>query len=316
MKDKLEMRVAYSNTLDKFMSEDNRICVLDADLAKACATLNLKEKYPKRALDIGIAEQNMASIAAGLSAYGFIPFINTFTPFATRRICDQIAISIAYAKRNVKIVGVDPGISAQLNGGTHMSVEDIGVVRSIPNIVIFEPVDVEQLLKAMPQVINYNGPVYMRLFRLQAEKVYKGDEDFDLFKGYVLSEGSDVSIFASGMLVSEAVKAKELLKEEGISAEIIDIHTIKPLDRECILKSVSKTNAVVTAENHNVIGGLASAVSEVLVQNYLAPMEVVGIKDHFGEVGYQDYLAEKFGLTAKDIVIAAKRAIERKNGGK
>ena len=312
MKENIEMRAVYANSLQRLMTENENICVLDADLAKACGTLSLRKEFPNRALDIGIAEQNMASIAAGLAAYDFIPFINTFTPFATRRICDQIAISICYAKRNVKIVGVDPGVSAQLNGGTHMSVEDIGVLRSIPDIVIFEPVDSVQLNKAMDEIVKYDGPVYMRLFRLQAESVYREDDFFDLFKANILKAGTDVTIFASGIMVYKALKASEILADNGISCEVIDIHTIKPLDTTCILNSIKKTNAVVTAENHNVIGGLFSAISEVIVQNHLVPMEAVGIDDHFGEVGFIDELEEKFGLTTENIVYKVKKVINRK----
>jgi len=312
MYENMEMRQVLCKVLDEIMEKDERIVVIDADLARANGTLSLRDKYPERAFDVGVAEQNMAGVAAGMAAYGFIPFIGSFTPFATRRICDQIAISITYAKRNVKIIGSDPGISAELNGGTHMSMEDIGVLRSIPGIVIFEPVDAVQLVKALPQVIDYNGPVYIRLFRKPAPVVFKDDYRFELFKADILEEGKDVSIFASGIMVNESIKAVEALKAEGISADLINIHTIKPIDREAVLASAKKTGAVVTCENHNVIGGLRSAVAEVLSEEYPVPIKAVGVQDHFGEVAKMDYLKKKYHMTAEDIVAAAKAAIGMK----
>jgi transketolase len=244
----------------------------------------------------------MASIAAGMSSYGFIPFISTFTPFATRRICDQIAISIAYSKQNVKIIATDPGISAEYNGGTHMSFEDIGVLRSIPDMVIFEPVDVFQLQKALPQIVEYYGPVYIRMFRKAIPEVFSKDDDFSLFGSNKLQDGNDISIFCSGLMVQEVKKANEELKKIGINADIINIHTIKPLDEKAILESVRKTGKCLTAENHNVIGGLRSAVAELLSEKYPVPMRSIGIKDKFGQVGKMDYLKEVYEMRVEDII--------------
>jgi transketolase len=308
----MEMRQVFAEVLDKLMEKNEKIVVIDADLARANGTLPLKEKYPERAFDVGIAEQNMAAVAAGMAAYGFIPFIGSFTPFATRRICDQITISIAYAKRNVKIIGSDPGISAELNGGTHMSMEDIGVIRSISGIVIFEPVDAVQFAKALPVIAEYDGPVYIRMFRKAAPIIFKDDYEFDLFKADMIREGKDVTLFATGIMVEESLKAAEMLKVEGIAAEIINIHTIKPIDREAVVKSAKKTGAVVTCENHNVIGGLKSAVAEVLSEEYPVPIKAIGVQDHFGEVAKMDYLKKKYHMTAEDIVKAAKAAIAMK----
>lgn len=307
-----EMRQVFGSILEEMMEKDERIVVIDADLAKANGTIKLRDKFPERAFDVGIAEANAASIAAGMAAYGFIPFVTTFTPFATRRMCDQIAISITYAKRNVKIVGTDPGISAELNGGTHMSMEDIGVLRSIPEIVIFEPVDNMQLAQAMQQLVDYDGPVYIRMFRKSVPAVFGEDYKFDLFKADLLREGKEVSLFATGIMVTEALKAADMLKAEGIAAEVINIHTIKPIDREAVLKSVKKTGAAVTCENHNVVGGLKSAVAEILVEEYPVPMKAIGVQDHFGEVAKIDYLKKKYHMTAEDIVAAAKEAISKK----
>ncbi|MBQ6273072.1 MAG: transketolase family protein [Oscillospiraceae bacterium] len=307
----MEMRAVYAECLAQMMERDKHVVVLDADLSKASGTRKLYERFPNQMFDCGVAEQNMASIAAGLSSYGFKPWIESFTPFATRRICDQIAISISYAKQNVKIVGTDPGISAELNGGTHMSMEDIGVVRSIPGLVIFEPVDERQLRAAMPVLNAYEGPVYMRLFRKVQPVVFPENYTFDLFKADLLREGKDLSIFVSGMLTKDCLDAAELLKAEGIDAEIINVHTIKPVDRETVLASARKTGAVLTVENHNVIGGLHSAILETLAQKKL-PVCAVGVPDRFGEVGKIPYLREVMGLTVENIVAQAKKAVSLK----
>ncbi len=307
-----EMRQVFGSILEDMMEKDERIVVIDADLAKANGTIKLRDKFPERAFDVGIAEANAASIAAGMASYGFIPFVTTFTPFATRRMCDQIAISVTYAKRNVKIVGTDPGITAELNGGTHMSMEDIGVLRSIPNMVIFEPVDNVQLAKAMPAIVNYDGVVYIRMSRKAVPAVFGDDYEFDLFKADVVKEGKDVTLFATGIMVVEAIKAAEMLKAEGIDAEIVNIHTIKPIDREAVVKSARKTGAAVTCENHSVIGGLKSAVAEVLIEECPIPVKAIGVQDHFGEVAKVDYLKKKYQMTAEDIVAAAKEAIQLK----
>ena len=315
MYENMEMRQVFSSELEKIMHADERVVCIDADLARANGTLGLRGKFPDRAFDVGVAEQNMASVAAGLAAYGFIPFIGSFTAFATRRICDQVTISISYAKRNVKIVGSDPGIAAELNGGTHMSFEDIGVMRSIPGMVIFEPVDGMQLAKAMPAIVKYEGPVYIRLFRKPAPEIFGEDYQFDLFRADRLQAGNDVSIFASGIMVAHAVRACAILKEQGVMADLINIHTIKPVDRESILESVSKTGAVVTCENHNIIGGLNSAVCEVLSAECPAPVHAIGIRDHFGEVAKTDYLLKKYKMTPEDIAQAALHVVAMKKQG-
>ncbi len=306
------MKDAFGTTLRKMMETDERICVLDADLAKCNGTETLRNDFPERAFDVGIAEQNMASVAAGLSSYGFIPFITSFTPFATRRICDQIAISIAYAKQNVKIVGTDPGISAQLNGGTHMSMEDIGVLRSIPTMVIFEPVDNEQLIQAMPQIVDYKGPVYIRMFRKDCPEIFGKDYKFDLFKADTVKEGKDLTIFASGIMVKTSLDAAAKLEEKGISVEVINVHTIKPIDAEAVAASLKKTKCAVVAENHNILGGLFSAVCEVAAQNCPAPIIPVGVKDTFGEVGKLNDLAARFEMTEEDVIKAAEKALAAK----
>lgn len=307
----MEMRAAYAKCMAELMERDRHVCILDADLSRASGTLSMYERFPKQMFDCGVAEQNMTSIAAGLASYGFKPYIESFTPFATRRICDQIAISVLYAGMNVKIVGTDPGIAAELNGGTHMSVEDIGVLRSIPGVLIFEPVDVTQLQAAMPVINEYEGCVYIRLFRKETPDVFGPDYVFDLFKADKLREGSDLSIFVSGFLTDDVLKSAELLAAEGISCEVLNIHTIKPIDREAVLASAKKTGCVLTVENHNVIGGLHSAVCEALAGEKI-PAAAVGIKDRFGEVGMLPYLREVMGFTPEEIAKAAKKALELK----
>lgn len=311
----MEMRELFSNEIEKLMQKDENIVILNADLGKPNGFEKLMNKYPKKVFNVGIAEQNMACIAAGMSSYGFTPFICTFTPFATRRICDQIAVSICYANQNVKIIGTDPGISAEYNGGTHMSFEDIGVLRSIPNIVIFEPTDNVQLKNILPQILEYKGPLYIRMFRKSTPDVFDESEKFDLFKSKTIKEGKDISIFCSGIMVDETLKANKILEEKGIDAEIINIHTIKPIDKESIIKSVSKTHAIITSENHNIIGGLRSAVSEVLCENYRGPFafKSIGVNDCFGQVGKMPYLKEVYNMTYNDIISAVEECLKEKN---
>jgi len=312
MYENMEMRQVFAQELDRYMAADRRICVVDADLSKANGRSSLHKKYPDRAFNVGVAEANMIGVCAGLSSYGMIPFASSFTPFATRRVCDQIAVSCAYAKQNVKIIGSDPGLSAEFNGGTHMSVEDIGVIRSIPGIVIYEPVDNTQLVQAIPQIIDYYGVVYIRMWRKVTPDVFGPDYKFDLFKADVVNEGGDVTIFCSGMMVAKAVKAREMLAADGIDAEIVNVHTIKPIDRTTVVASVRKTGCAVSAENHNIVGGLFAALAEVIVAEAPVPMEAVGIRDRFGQVGKLNFLVPEYEMTEGDIVKAALRAISRK----
>ena len=307
----MEMRAMYAQCLGELMERDEKLVLLDADLSKACGTFPLRKRFPDRIYDCGVAEQNMISIAAGLASYGYKPWAESFAPFATRRVCDQIAISVCYAKRNVKIVGTDPGIAAELNGGTHMSLEDMGVVRSIPGLVIFEPTDTVQLQAAMPVLHAYEGPVYMRMNRKEFPTVFPEGYRFDLFKADLLRAGTDVTILAAGLMVSESLQAAETLAAEGISCEVINVHTIKPIDRETILASAQKTGVIVTAENHNVIGGLRSAVLEALAHDPV-PVWAVGAEDRFGEVGKLPYLKEALGLNAAHVAAAVREAVQHR----
>ena len=305
-----EMRQVLGDCIIEAMKGNEKIVLIDADLGKANGTLAVRGVFPDRCMDVGVAESNMASLAAGMATYGKVPIISTFAAFASRRICDQVAVSICYANQNVKIIGTDPGITAELNGGTHMAVEDIGVMRSIPNILIFEPTDTLELTLAFPQLMAHQGPVYMRLYRKKVEELHAPSYKFDLYKAEVMTLGTDVTLISSGIMVEEALKAGELLKSAGITADIINLHTIKPIDEKTILASARKTGAIVTCENHNVMGGLRAAVSEVVTRYYPVPIVPVGIQNINCEVGALPYLKERFGLTAGDIVIAAKEAME------
>ncbi|WP_306570087.1 transketolase family protein [Faecalispora jeddahensis] len=316
LKVKLEehwLRDTYVDLLLEYAQKDDRIVALDADLMAASSVKRFSQQMPGRAIDVGVAEANMIGVAAGLAAMGKIPFTHSFTAFASRRVCDQVTLSVAYAGLNVKMVGSDPGITAELNGGTHMSMEDVSIMRNIPGMTVYEPVDSVQLRAAFPQILAHDGPVYIRLLRRPAVRIDSENDEFTLGKASLLREGGDVTILATGIMVAEALLAAEELAGQGISAEVLNVHTIKPFDEEAVLRSAMKTGAVVTAENASVIGGLGSATAECLGENCPVPLRRVGVRDCFGEVGLTDYLKEKFGLTAKEIVRAAHEVTERKN---
>lgn len=308
----MDMRDAYCSTLMKLAETDSRIMVLDADLMGAMGTKPFAKSYPDQTVDCGIQEANMVGVACGLSAAGKIPFAHTFAPFMTRRACDQIFMSAAYAKMNVKLVGSDPGITAQLNGGTHMPFEDMGIMRLIPTMTVIEPTDVVMLQNLLPKIAAEYGVCYMRLVRKSVKAVYESGSDFTIGKAVTLREGTDATIIASGFCVAEAIEAANQLSAEGIHVRLLDMFTWKPLDEEAVLLAAERTGAIVTAENHNIINGLGCAVAQTLAGKHPAPVEMVGVHDQFGEVGKLDYLAERFGLKAHHIADAVRRAIARK----
>ncbi|MCD8084278.1 MAG: transketolase family protein [Clostridiales bacterium] len=310
--DTKEMRVAFCETLMELAENNPDIIVLDADLMGAMGTRPFAKKYPDQTVNCGIQEANMMGVAAGLSAVGKIPFAHTFGPFATRRACDQVFISCAYAKLNVKIVGSDPGITAALNGGTHMPFEDMGIMRGIPTMTVMEPTDTVMLRDLMKQMAAQYGTQYMRLVRKSSVRIYEDGSTFEIGKATRLREGSDVTIIASGYCVAEALKAAAALANEGIQCRVLNMFTWKPIDAEAIAAAAAETGAIVTAENHNIINGLGSAVAEVLCTTHPVPMEMVGVKDQFGEVGPVDYLAERFELTDCHIAAAVKKVLGRK----
>lgn len=312
MTDEREMRQTLANALVERAKTDNRIVVIEADLMSCHATKVFKQAFPERFVNVGIAEQNMMGIAAGMSTMGKIPFAYSFGPFATRRCYDQIFISIAYAHQHVKIVGTDPGVTAEYNGGTHMPFEDMSLMRAVPQMVCFEPTDATMLEKAVDQIIDYPGSVYVRLKRKKAEKVFDDSLNFELGKAITVREGKDVTLIASGIMVARAVEAAEHLKEEGVDARVVNIHTWKPIDKDAIVKCANETGAIVTCENHNVVNGLGSAVAEVVCQHSPVPMRFVGVKDEFGQVGKNAYLSEQYHITANDIVAAANELVANK----
>ena len=310
--DEKAMRDVYCDTLLELAETNKDIVILDADLMAAVGVARFAQEYPDRAINCGIQEANMFGVAAGLSAVGKIPFAHTFGTFATRRAADQVFLSCAYAGFNVKVVGSDPGVTASLNGGTHMPFEDIGIMRVIPTMTIIEPTDAAMLADIVRQAAQTYGMFYIRLSRKKMVKIFEADSTFDIGKGVVVREGSDLTIIAAGICVADALTAADELAKQGVSCRVVNIFTIKPIDSELIAQCARETGAVVTAENHNIIGGLGSAVAEVLAENAPVPMERVGVNDEFGEVGSVDYLKERFGLTANDIVIKCQKVLERK----
>ena len=307
------MREVYCEKLIDLALENDDIVALDADLVSSSGMKPFFTRFPDRAIQCGIAEANMIGIASGLSAMGKIPFAHSFGCFATRRVCDQIMISAAYARQNVRIIGSDPGITAAYNGGTHMPFEDMGVLRSIPGITLIEPSDPVMLADVLTQLAGVYGVYYMRMARKNTAALYEEGSTFEIGRGNVLLDGSDVTIIASGIMVVEALRASAMLRTERISAGVVDMFTWKPIDIKLVESCAQSTGALVTAENHNVVGGLGSAVAEAVASTVPAPIEMVGVKDRFGQVGTEEFLREEYSLTATDIVEAARKAISRKN---
>ena len=310
--EKIEMRAAYCDALIAEAKKNPKIMAVDCDLMSSMGTTPFAKALPAQALNCGIQEANALGVAAGLSATGMIPFYHTFGVFATRRVHDQAFLSCAYAGLNVKIMGGDAGVSAAFNGGTHMPFEDMGIMRNIPTITIIEPSDSSFYAQLVPQMATTHGVFYMRSPRKNNPKIYADGNVFKIGEAMILREGTDATVIACGVLVAEALKAAERLAKEGIQIRVVDMFTIKPVDAACVIESAEKTGAIVTAENHSIVNGLGSAVAEVLVRNRPVPMEMVGVNDEFGEVGPQDYLMKRFGLTDDDVYAKVKRAIARK----
>ena len=312
IKEDVAMRDVYCQTLIELAKKNDQIVVLDADLMSSMGMIPFLEAFPERTFNCGVQEANMIGVAAGLSATGKIPYAHTFGPFATRRCYDQVFLSGAYAKSNIRIIGSDPGVTAAYNGGTHMPFEDLGIMRNIPEMTIIIPTDSIMLKNIIKQVAELFGMFYIRLLRKNAIKIYEKSSTFEIGKAIKLKEGTDVTIIANGIMVADALNAAYMLEEKGISARVLDMFTLKPIDKEEIMVCAKETEAIVTAENHNIINGLGSAVAEVLVENIPIPMERVGVKDLFGEVGPADYLKERFELTASDIVQKVEKVLKRK----
>ena len=306
---KLATRESFGQAIAELAEQYPDVVVLDADLAAATKTGIFKKAHPERFIDCGIAECNMVGIAAGLAACGKIPFAASFAMFSAGRAFEQVRNSVGYPHLNVKIVGSHAGISVGEDGASHQCCEDIGLMRTIPGMVILNPADHYEMKAAVKAAIEYEGPVYLRLGRLAVESFNNNDDyTFELGKGITLREGDDIAVVATGLMVSEALKAVDALKAEGINARLINIHTIKPLDEEIILKAAKETGKIVTVEEHNVIGGLGDAVASVLSQKCPTPLVKIGVNDEFGHSGPAVELLKEFGLCADHIAQVVKEA--------
>ena len=306
---KMATREAYGKALAELIVENPKVIVLDADLSKSTKTADAKAVCPERHFNVGIAEGNMMGIAAGLATCGNIVYASSFAMFAAGRAYEQVRNSIGYTHLNVKICATHAGITLGEDGASHQSIEDIALMRSIPGMTVLQPsddIETKQMIKAISE---FDGPCYVRLGRSAVETVNKGDYKFELGKGVVLREGKDITLIATGMMVQEAMKASTLLAEQGIEVNVINIHTIKPLDEALILDYAKKSKLVVTCEEHSKFGGLGSAVAETLSKNHPTKMAMVAVNDTFGESGTPAALIEKYGLTANDIVKTVLNAI-------
>ena len=313
MGEKISTRVAYGEALRDF-GGDERIVALDADLSTCTMSCYFGEKYPNRFFNIGIAEANMIDMAAGFATTGKIAFCHSFAMFTAGRGYDQVRNSVAYPHLNVKVIGSHAGLTVGEDGATHQCIEDLSLMRTIPGMVVLCPCDANEAREAVKAMIAYDGPCFMRTGRTALETVTDGFSNykFEIGKGVTLVEGSDVTIIATGLMVQESLKAVELLKAEVISARLIDMHTIKPLDRELVIKAAKETGAIVTAEEHNIIGGLGSAVCEAICDECPIPVVRVGVQDEFGRSGEAGALLKLYGLTPENVAEKAKLAISRK----
>ncbi|CAB1253524.1 transketolase family protein [Clostridium sp. MT-14] len=313
MSNKIATREAYGKALVELGAENKKVVVFDADLSKSTKTAGFKKAYPERFMDMGIAEANMMAVAAGISTCDKIPFVSTFAMFATGRAFEQIRNSICYPNLNVKICATHAGLTVGEDGASHQSVEDISLMRSIPNMTVICPSDAVETEAAVRAVAEVKGPCYVRLGRSKVS-VINNNEDykFEIGKAIKMREGKDAVIIATGIMVEAALEAYNTLAEEGIKVSVLNIHTIKPIDKEAIVETARKTGVVITAEEHSIIGGLGSAVCEVLSENLPTPVIRIGIKDTFGESGKPNELLKAYGLTGDDIVKAVKKGLSLK----
>lgn len=306
-------RDAYGKALVELGRENPNIVVLDADLSVSTKTSLFAKEFPDRFFDMGVAEQDMVGTAAGLAAAGKIVFASTFAVFGSGRAWDQVRMTVAYTRLNVKIVVTHAGITTGEDGASHQANEDIAIMRALPNLTVLVPADAAETEKAIKAAAKFYGPMYIRLSRPKTPIVTENfNYEFKIGKGVVLREGKDLTIFACGLMVATSLDAAEALEKEGVSARVVNLHTIKPLDKELIVSCAQETGAVVTVEEHSILGGLGGAVAEVLVENCSVPMVRVGLKDIFGESGTPDELLVKYGLTSENIIKAAKAVLGRK----
>ncbi len=312
MSSMIATRDAYGETLAELGGEDSRIVVLDADLSGSTKTGVFAKKYPERFFNMGIAEANMVGTAAGLAAVGKVPFLSTFAIFAVGRAWEQVRQSLAYPKANVKVVATHGGVTVGEDGGSHQSIEDVAIMRAVPNMTVIVPADGVETKAAIRAVAAYKGPVYVRLGRNKVPTVFPADYRFEIGKGTELVAGTDLTFITTGLMTAQAVAAAEQLKKEGVSARVVHIGTIKPLDREIIVKAALETGLIVTAEEHSIVGGLGSAVAEVLAEECPVSLKRVGVNDRFGTSGKAEELLKYFGLTAEDLVEAGREILARK----
>ena len=312
MTEEIATREAYGKALVELGQRMEKIVVLDADLSNSTRTVLFAEKFPLRFFNMGISEADMMGTAAGLAASGFIPFVSTFGVFATGRAYDQVRNSIAYTKLNVKIVATHTGITVGEDGASHQALEDIALMRVLPNMTVVVPADGRQTYQAVEAIARCSGPVYLRLGRPKVPVVIPEGLPFELGKAQLLKDGKDLAFIATGITVKPALEAAKLLESEKISAAVVNMHTIKPLDKELLLEMAQKTGTLVTVEEHSVIGGLGSAVAELVSENFPVPVIRVGVNDTFGESGTPEALLKKYGLTAENLVSVGKAALQKK----
>lgn len=304
--EKKATRQSYGEALEKLGEENQKIVVLDADLSAATKTSIFAKKFPDRFFDMGIAEANMMGVAAGMASCGKIPFVSTFAAFAAGRAYDQIRSSICYPNLNVKICATHAGITVGEDGATHQMLEDLALMRAIPNMTVISPSDDVETKFLIEEIAKVEGPVYVRLARLATPGIYEGNQKFEIGKAIQIGDGTDATVFATGVVVAEALKAKEVLEKEGIHIRVIDMHTIKPIDKEMVIKSAKETKKLISIEDHSIIAGLGSAIAEVLTEEYPSKLIRLGIKDTFGKSGNAVELMKYFGLTSEGIIQAIK----------
>ncbi|MBQ6452439.1 MAG: transketolase family protein [Solobacterium sp.] len=310
MSKKIPMRDGYGKALLELCEKRDDIMVLDADVAKSTRTVWIRDQYPEKFMDMGIAEQDMVGTAAGMALAGMVPFASTYGVFLSGRAWDQIRTTVCYNNLNVKLAGAHAGISVGPDGATHQALEDVALMRVLPKMTVIVPCDAEETRKATLAMAERKGPCFIRFGREAVPVVTDAETPFEIGKARLVRDGSDVTVFANGAMVHEAMRAAESLAEEGISVRVIDLHTVKPLDEESVIKAAAETGCVVTAEEHQLYGGMGSAVAECLVRNCPVPVEMVGIQDTFGESGQPEELMEKYGLTSSDIIAKVRKTIE------
>lgn len=308
----ISLRDAFGRGLTHLAEKRDDFVLFDADVAGGTGAKSFVNVFPEKTIQFGIAEQNMMAAAAGFADTGIIPVVTTFAAFGVMRAHEQFRTAIAYAERNVKLCCSHIGLDVGPDGATAQMLEDLATMRAIPNVTVVVPADANQLMNTLPAILDHKGPVYMRIGRSQAPIITKATAPFVIGKAYRMREGNDLTIIAIGVMVARALEAAEYLQREGIATRVVNLATIKPLDRKEILSAARETGAILTAEDHNVLGGMGSAVAEYLCQEFPVPMQIVGVQDHFGKSGEPDELAERFGLTSRHLVSAAKKLLKRK----